>query len=56
VGNNVLCVDTDESKIEGLKNGIIPIYEPGLESMVQDNYSAGRLGFTTKLKEGVCHG
>jgi len=53
MGNTVTCVDIDESKIEGLKQGILPIYEPGLEDMVLENYREGRLRFTTSLKEAV---
>ena len=56
VGNDVLCMDVDESKIARLKNGEIPIYEPGLESMVKENVAAGRLRFTTDAKEAVDHG
>jgi len=56
VGHSVLCVDIDERKIEGLKNGKIPIYEPGLEAIVIDNFNAGRLNFTTDIEAGVEHG
>jgi UDPglucose 6-dehydrogenase len=52
-GNNVVCVDNDGGKIDGLKNGIIPIYEPGLTEMVKHNEKLGRLKFTTDLKYGV---
>jgi len=43
MGHNVYCVDVDESKIERLKEGIIPIYEPGLERIVQNNFQEGHL-------------
>jgi UDPglucose 6-dehydrogenase len=51
VGIDVTCVDIDESKINNLNNGIIPIYEPGLEDIVARNVAKGRLHFTTKLAE-----
>lgn len=52
-GNDVICVDKDEKKIENLRNGIIPIYEPGLSELVLNNAKENRLQFTTSLKEGV---
>lgn len=52
-GNDVICVDIDERKVAGLKRGEIPIYEPGLEELVERNSSNGRLTFTTSLKEAV---
>lgn len=56
VGNDVICMDIDETKIEKLKQGVIPIYEPGLEAMVKENQEAGRLRFTSDVKEAVDHG
>ncbi|OAI11297.1 UDP-glucose 6-dehydrogenase [Methylomonas koyamae] len=56
VGNQVLCMDVDQRKIDQLKQGIIPIYEPGLDEMVKDNVTAGRLSFTTDVKEAVDFG
>ena len=52
-GNHVVCVDNDKNKVENLKNGVIPIYEPGLTEIVKKNVEAGRLTFTTDLQEGV---
>jgi len=53
VGIEVMCVDVDTKKIENLKNGIIPIYEPGLEDMVHRNMKKGRLQFTTDISEAL---
>jgi len=56
VGHDVVCVDVDAGKVEGLKRGVIPIYEPGLEPMVKANHAAGRLEFTTDAAHAVAHG
>ncbi len=56
VGNEVLCVDIDERKIELLKNGGVPIFEPGLEAMLQRNAKKNQISFTTEVKQGVEHG
>lgn len=56
VGNDVVCVDVDENKIDRLNKGEIPIYEPGLEDMVHANVKAGRLQFTTDAKMATEHG
>jgi UDPglucose 6-dehydrogenase len=55
-GNQVVCVDVEEGKIDMLKRGELPIHEPGLDDMVKRNFQAGRLKFTTSAKEGVDHG
>ena len=56
VGHHLLCVDIDRRKIESLKEGKLPIYEPGLDSIVERNMANGRLSFTTSVDEGVEHG
>ena len=55
VGHNVCCVDVDEKKIDGLKKGVIPIFEPGLTELVRTNYEKKRLMFTTDGQTGVEH-
>lgn len=55
LGVNVTCIDNDKTKITNLKNGKIPIYEPGLEEMVKTNIQEGRLSFTTDIAEGVAN-
>ncbi|WP_239714915.1 UDP-glucose/GDP-mannose dehydrogenase family protein [Paenibacillus sp. 19GGS1-52] len=52
-GHTITCVDIDQTKIDNLKNGIIPIFEPGLDVIVQKNYETKRLDFTTNIKEAV---
>jgi UDPglucose 6-dehydrogenase len=56
VGHQVLCVDNNEQKVKTLREGKIPIYEPGLEPMVKKNVAAKRLSFTSSIAEGVEHG
>ena len=56
VGHDVVCVDVDAAKIDGLKNGVVPIYEPGLEPMVRASHAAGRLHFTTDAAAAIAHG
>jgi len=56
VGNNVVCVDVDQKKIDMLNNGQVPIYEPGLDQMIERNVKEGRLAFTTDIDMAVKHG
>ena len=53
VGHTVVCVDNDQKKVESLQAGRIPIYEPGLEELVQRNVAAGRMRFTNSIEDGV---
>ena len=52
-GNTVTCIDIDEKKIAGLRDGVIPIFEPGLEELIKRNVRDGRLHFTTDYAEGM---
>ena len=52
-GHDVVCIDKDQSKIDRLHEGIMPIYEPGLDALVESNVKAGRLSFTSSLAEGI---
>ena len=56
VGHQVVCVDIDQAKVDGLTRGVIPIYEPGLEPMVKANHAASRLAFTTDAASAITHG
>jgi UDPglucose 6-dehydrogenase len=56
VGNQVVCVDIDKAKVDGLNAGVIPIYEPGLEEMVHANHASGRITFTTEAQAPIEHG
>ena len=56
VGHDVVCVDIDPEKIRLLNQGVVPIYEPGLEALVRSNQADGRLRFTADENEGVQHG
>jgi UDPglucose 6-dehydrogenase len=55
-GNDVVCVDIDKEKVEKMRNGVVPIYEPHLDVLFDRNIKAGRLTFTTSLDEGLEHG
>ncbi|WP_285401801.1 UDP-glucose/GDP-mannose dehydrogenase family protein [Luteibacter sp. ME-Dv--P-043b] len=56
MGNHVVCVDVDQAKVAGLRQGIVPIYEPGLAPIVTRNYASGQLDFTTDPAPAVAHG
>ena len=56
VGHDVVCIDIDQHKVDQLKDGHIPIFEPGLTPLVRSNYEAGRVDFTTDAARGVEHG
>lgn len=56
VGHEVMCVDIDQSKVDTLKQGIVPIFEPGLATLVQENIDAGSMVFTSDMAAGVAHG
>ena len=56
VGNDVICVDVDADKIARLDNGEVPIFEPGLDTLVRDNHAAGRLRFSTNAASAIAHG
>jgi len=52
-GNDVICVDNQVAKIESLRQGVVPIYEPGLEELIRRNVAEGRLAFSTDLGDAV---
>ncbi|SDQ28855.1 UDP-glucose/GDP-mannose dehydrogenase family protein [Pseudoxanthomonas sp. CF125] len=56
VGHDVICVDIDADKVQGLKQGVVPIFEPGLQPMVKANHASGRLDFTTDAASAIAHG
>jgi UDPglucose 6-dehydrogenase len=56
MGNHVVCVDIDEAKVELLRQGVIPIFEPGLDAIVRRNHAEGRLDFTTDAATAIAHG
>ncbi len=55
VGHHVVCMDIDQARVDGLKNGVVPIFEPGLEKMIRQNSSQGRLEFTSSIARAVDH-
>lgn len=56
VGHQVLCMDVDQIKIDKLRQGFMPVYEPGLDLLVRENHTSGQLRFTTNVMEAVAHG
>jgi len=56
LGNNVLCLDVDASKVSQLNSGLVPIYEPDLDQLIERNTKAGRMAFTTDVEKSVAHG
>ncbi len=56
VGHNVVCVDVDQTKIDALNSGVVPIYEPGLDELVKTNFESKRIRFTTDAQVAVSHG
>ncbi len=56
VGHQVLCMDVDQTKIDKLKQGFMPVFEPGLDLLVRENHASGQLRFTTDVMEAVAHG
>jgi UDPglucose 6-dehydrogenase len=55
VGHHVICMDIDQGRVDGLRNGVVPIYEPGLEQMIRHNVSQGRLEFTVSAEQAIEH-
>ena len=56
MGNDVLCLDIDEKKVNSLKTGVVPIFEPGLAPLINQNFSKKTLNFSSDLEKGVSHG
>ena len=56
MGNDVLCLDIDEKKVNSLKTGVVPIFEPGLEPLIKQNFAKKTLNFSSDLEKGVAHG
>ena len=56
MGNDVVCVDVDQAKVDGLCNGVVPIFEPGLDAIVKRNHASGQLNFTTDPAPAIAHG